>query len=276
MGNKLEFKDFVQNKRKYYIADLELLEDARNIAHTHDFYEFYVVLKGQFKEYFNEEQLIVDKNTVHVIRPQDTHYLTSTNQYDRNIIRNIAIEKKYFEQCLNEVGIEDCESIFDCFKLDEIAYQNYQTKTNLLLQLNNTEQTNHFLFQNILHDIFICGLIQRRNEDERIPKWLQFAYNEFSKDAHYIDGLNKLIELSGKSQEHFTREFKKHYGITPSEHINNLRLQHAAILLKTSNEKIIDIVYECGFRNLSYFNRLFKEKYLISPREYRDLNKKCF
>lgn len=275
MKKRLEFKDFAQNNRKYYIADLELKKKDHTYAHTHDFYEFFIVMQGEFEEHVNETNLVLEKRHVHVIKPQDSHYLVSTNHHDKNILRNIAIEKEYFEQWLELVGVENQEILYHSFKLEDVTYLNYKSKTDRLLQLTGSEQTNHFLFQSILSDILISGLVQRKN-NTHIPKWLQTVYVEMGQNQNYVKGLEMLILLAGKSQEHLTREFKKYYGITPSEHINDLRLQEATSRLRTSECKIIDIMYDCGFNNVSYFNRMFKAKYGLSPREYRDMNKKIF
>ncbi|MHC1747254.1 MAG: helix-turn-helix domain-containing protein [Cellulosilyticaceae bacterium] len=275
MNKALQFKDFAKNNRKYYIADLELQKNDHTYAHTHDFYEFFIVMKGEFEEHHNEDNLILEKRHVHVIKPQDSHYLVSTNNYDKNILRNIAIEKEYFEQCLDRVGVDNYETLFDSFKLDDVTYLNCKSKTDSILQLTGSEQTNHFIFKSIFSDILICGLVQKNN-NYHIPKWLKTAYIEIGQNKNYVEGLDKFISISGKSQEHLTREFKKYYSITPSDYINNLRLQEVTNMLRTCDSKIIDIVYTCGFNNISYFNRLFKLRYGLSPREYRDMNKKIF
>jgi AraC family cel operon transcriptional repressor len=74
---------------------------------------------------------------------------------------------------------------------------------------------------------------------------------------------------SRKTQEHVTRSFKKHLNMTPTVFINNLRLNKAAFLLTSTDKSIFDISFVCGFESISYFNRLFKEKYYFSPNKYR-------
>ena len=48
-----------------------------------------------------------------------------------------------------------------------------------------------------------------------------------------------------------------------------LRLQKAEELLRTAPGKVIDVAIECGFDNISYFNRAFKTHYGVSPTEYK-------
>jgi AraC family cel operon transcriptional repressor len=275
MDKTLEFKNFAKKNRKYYVADLELKKRDHTNDHTHNFYEFFVVMQGEFKEHFNGMNLILDKQSVHVIKPEDCHSLETMDHYEKSILRNIAIDKDYFEQCLKSVGVEHQEIIFNNFKIDDVSFLNFKTKTNALLHLTASEATNHFLFHNILTDILINGLVQRNNNVD-IPNWLQTVYLEISQNRSYVDGIEKLVSLSGKTQEHLTRAFKKYYGITPSDYINDLRLQEVTSNLRTSEDKIIDIVFHSGYNNISYFNRIFRSKYGLTPREYRDNNKKIF
>jgi len=57
--------------------------------------------------------------------------------------------------------------------------------------------------------------------------------------------------------------------MTPSEYINSLRVNYASNLLINTNTPVIDICYTCGFQNLSYFYRVFKRTYNLSPGDFR-------
>lgn len=271
----LLFKDFTVNHRQYYTSEFKLTKVDRNTTHTHDFYEVLVILEGEFIEHTPSKNFFLKKRTVHFVKPSDKHHLSTTGKYETNLLRNIALDAVYFLECLKEVGITHTDNLFNPFELDTLAYQNYRNKVDLLLQLNNSEATNHFLVKSILSDLFIHSLL---TQDQRTdtPSWLKKVYLEMYKEENYVAGLPQLIHLSGKTQEHLTRAFKKYYHITPSDHINNIRLQAAASLLTTSDKKIIDIIYECGFNNISYFNRLFKRKFGVQPSVYQDYHKNIF
>jgi AraC family cel operon transcriptional repressor len=106
------------------------------------------------------------------------------------------------------------------------------------------------------------------------PQWLTYAYKEMEKPENFILGLNSFIYLCGKTQEHISRMMNKYYNCTPSEYINNLRLQQATKLLIATEKNITDIIYEVGFNNASYFNELFKTKYGLNPKNYRKINRR--
>ena len=65
------------------------------------------------------------------------------------------------------------------------------------------------------------------------------------------------------------RFFKKYIGMSCIQYINNLRLDNASKLLTTTNKTIMEISLDVGFDNLSYFNKLFKRKYNMTPKAFR-------
>ena len=67
---------------------------------------------------------------------------------------------------------------------------------------------------------------------------------------------------------------KKMTGQGFTEYLNEQRLNAAADALRSGSDTVLAIAEQCGFENLSYFNRLFKKRYEMTPREYRGRNKK--
>jgi len=58
-------------------------------------------------------------------------------------------------------------------------------------------------------------------------------------------------------------------GLTPSEYIDQVRIEFAAHLLRSDERSIDEVVEACGFDNNSYFYRLFKRQYGTTPRQFR-------
>ena len=65
------------------------------------------------------------------------------------------------------------------------------------------------------------------------------------------------------------RIFKQSVGKSVAEYLQQLRLERASTLLKETEASVISIAQECGFASVSYFNRIFKAAYGITPSEYR-------
>lgn len=90
-------------------------------------------------------------------------------------------------------------------------------------------------------------------------------------ENHYGERLTieTMASVSGFSQSHFMKFFKNTMGVSFIEYLNDYRLTMAARLLLASSDTIVAISAECGFENLSYFNRMFRRKYGVTPSEYR-------
>ncbi|MFD0670071.1 helix-turn-helix domain-containing protein [Cohnella sp. GCM10027633] len=77
--------------------------------------------------------------------------------------------------------------------------------------------------------------------------------------------LKSLSERAYLSPARFSALFKQAVGVSPMEYVIQIRLSHAVRMLQQSDCKIVDVANECGFRNLSNFNRLFKTHIGHSP-----------
>lgn len=89
---------------------------------------------------------------------------------------------------------------------------------------------------------------------------------------NYMDELRlkQLADIAGMSPSAFSRFFKLHTGRNLSEYIIDIRLGYAARLLVDTSRSISEISFDCGFNNLSNFNRIFKRKKGCSPSEFRE------
>ena len=71
------------------------------------------------------------------------------------------------------------------------------------------------------------------------------------------------------SKSYFMKFFKDSMGMGFIQYLNNYRLEIASQLLLSTTDNILDIAMKTGFDNLSYFNRMFKNKYGVPPGKYR-------
>lgn len=81
--------------------------------------------------------------------------------------------------------------------------------------------------------------------------------------------LDQLSKDSGLSQAKLQDGFKFLYTRTVTEYIRHIRLEAARELMNNSDLNISQIVYSIGFTSRSYFSKIFKEKYGITPHEYK-------
>ncbi|MHC5268595.1 response regulator transcription factor [Enterococcus sp. LJL98] len=103
-------------------------------------------------------------------------------------------------------------------------------------------------------------------EEPTIDKVLEIIHQEFHKELT----LEELADRVFLSSNYLSILFKKEMGIGLNKYLNHFRLERACALLKNSNMKVIDIAKYIGFDNPSYFNRLFKNTFEMTPSAYRE------
>ena len=68
---------------------------------------------------------------------------------------------------------------------------------------------------------------------------------------------------------HFLRTFELLTGITPHQYLRRARLRNAATRIASSHAKILDVALDCGFGDVTNFNRAFRTEFGMSPRAFR-------
>lgn len=127
----------------------------------------------------------------------------------------------------------------------------------------------------LLNEFFIQNYFDSTGEKfsntvamEELKNILKYIHGNYNKKI----SIHELATKFNYSESYFMTLFKKNVGMTCIEYINYYRLKMAANQLKNSNLAITEISSENGFHNQSNFNRLFKKRMGMSPREYRKEN----
>ena len=81
--------------------------------------------------------------------------------------------------------------------------------------------------------------------------------------------LARLAREARLSPYHFLRTFERLTGVTPHQYVQRARLREAAIRVAEDSGRVLDIALECGFGDVSNFNRAFRTEFGMSPRAYR-------
>lgn len=81
--------------------------------------------------------------------------------------------------------------------------------------------------------------------------------------------LDALARQAAMSPYHFLRSFRTLVGMTPHQYVLRTRLHRAALLLRGSDRPVASIAFDCGFGDLSTFNRRFRRVMGASPTAYR-------
>ncbi len=132
-------------------------------------------------------------------------------------------------------------------------------------------------FMAILYELSLCNdartlssssfaQIETYSESRRVQKVQQYIALHYKEEIR----LATLADMVGMTPVSFSRFFRLRTGKTLSDYIIDIRLGAAARLLVDSTQTVAEIGYDCGFNNLSNFNRMFKRKKGCSPKAFRE------
>ncbi len=101
------------------------------------------------------------------------------------------------------------------------------------------------------------------------PSWLDAVVRLCQERLEEALTIDDLAAAAGYSRFHFTRQFTRIQGVSPGEFLRQLRLRHAVRLLQTERIGIKEIAARTGFRDASYFGKVFRREFGVSPDRYR-------
>ena len=81
--------------------------------------------------------------------------------------------------------------------------------------------------------------------------------------------LATLARRAGLSPFHFLRTFERVVGLTPHQYVRRVRLRHAARRLMTGAGSVLEVALDCGFGDVSNFNRAFRSEFGVPPTALR-------
>lgn len=93
----------------------------------------------------------------------------------------------------------------------------------------------------------------------------KYVYENFDKPLS-LDILGEAVHLH---PAYLSKIFKEETNINLSNYITDIRMQKAAELLEQTGLKVNEIMYLTGYRKSQHFTKLFKEKFGVTPMEYR-------
>lgn len=115
-----------------------------------------------------------------------------------------------------------------------------------------------------LNDAMVPAAYASRGQ-QRIVRLMQYIRENFRKEI----SVESAASVAGLQLHAFCRYFKALTHRTFSDFLNEMRVGHACQLLQQSDLPITQVAYECGYTNISYFNRSFRRIKNATPKAYR-------
>lgn len=248
-------------------------------VHQHSFLEICYVLEGEGTYIESDHTYSLQKNTLFISKPNVLHQIKSEESLYLLYIGFELIESESNEEWISL--IEEAKNTTDVvinFKEDNAIRFLWQA---LLMQATKTNTISFELTLNNLAFSFITIIIEAfcsSTESENPINLTETSSILLSPVKKYIeDNISQGLQLEDTashfhlSGRHLSRQFQLEEGRSYSSFVQNLRIQKAALLLKSTDISIKAIAERTGFANVQYFTRVFTSKLGSSPGNFRTL-----
>jgi AraC family transcriptional regulator, dual regulator of chb operon len=244
--------------------------------HNHDFYEFFLITKGNVLHKINGSTQFLSEGHLVFIRPWDTHYYENDGDRDCQFI-NIPYSQTAITDAFNYLGTGynserltklDLPPLSELSAVDRV-YVTGRLERLFLMPLDDKSQIRIEL-RGILMELLTQYFPNHKHRmDLEMPGWFRILLKQMQHKEFFIEGLPKMYQLSAKSPGHLNRTFKTYMNMKPTEFVNQLRLNYAKNLLVKTDKEILDISMDAGFENISHFYHTFRRYNRLSPGSYR-------
>ena len=168
-------------------------------------------------------------------------------------------------QLSDETKIDSYKVGADSFIAKPFSFEVLLTRVETLIEQQEKRKNN---FHKAI-EITPSSITTTSLDEELIKKTLLAVEKNMDNSEYSVDDLSEEIAIS---RRHLSRKLQAIIGLSPSEFIRSVRLKRAAQLLKESQYNISEIAYMVGFSTFKYFNLNFKEKFGLTPTQYRKEN----
>lgn len=299
-GNPRVSKSLYTDSAEFIIDSEKMLEKGKLIdirthtrfvyfpKHKHNYVEIIYMCAGQTTHRINgQEQVILEKGELLFLNQNCTHEILPAGKED--IAINFIVLPEFFDESFKMMEDESIVRDFILGSLtkssdsadyllfhvaDVLPVQNLVE--NLVWSLLN-RQPNRRQMDQLTMGLLLLNLV---NVSDRLSygKGNQYDNQTILMVLRYIETnyrtatLQELADRTNQSLYQMSRFIKKCTGHTFKELLLRKRLQQAAYLLSTTKLSVNDIIYDVGYENTSYFHRMFKEYYGVTPAQYRKEN----
>ncbi len=267
----------------FYIAD-RLKSQFTYPIHTHPEFELnFTVHADGVRRVVGDSSEIIGEYDLVLITGKDLEHVWEQANCTSDNIREITIQFSsdlFFNNFLKKNQFDSIAKMLEkaqrgiSFPMEAIM------KVYSMLDSLSTEQDSFYAvikFLSILHELSLYenehelssssyARIESSSDSRRICKVQKYIEDHYKEELR----LNTLANLVNMTPVSFSRFFHIRTGKTLSDFIVDIRLGYATRMLVDTSTSIAEICYECGFNNLSNFNRMFKKKKGCSPKEFRE------
>lgn len=287
--------DFVVDSRKMLTRGklIDIRPHTRFVhfpAHKHNYIEMIYMCSGTTTHRINSSStLTLNTGELLLLNPDSTHEIFPAGMDD--IAVNFIILPEFFDRVLIMLEEENVlrDFLIGSLRPDKNAakYLHFQSvdilpvenlMENLIWSLLNSQPNRRNINQTTMGLLFLhlLNLTDKINmhDSSQYEQHLIFTVLKYIEDNYLTAELSEIARQLHIPAYSVSKIVKKHSGHTFKQLLQQKRLNQAAFLLSTTTLPVEDIILLAGYDNTSYFHRIFKEYYHMTPRAYRMKNGK--
>lgn len=259
--------------------------DLTEAEHSHDFTEVVFIVKGRGTQVIEEQEYPVSAGDVFVLQGNQKHYFKEAKGIE---IINIMYKEKKSSGMISDM-VKQLLGYKALFILESQYRATYHFKNKLHLDRSNIAKLEMVLnvmiseqkhkkegfekiITNRLEELIIILSRHYSSLDAteaqalvRIGKVIDHLEQNYANKIY----LDEMAELSFMSTRNFQRIFKKAVGSSPTNYLQEIRLQKARKMLRESNTSVTNIALETGFGDSNYLIKCFKKSTGVTPVQFR-------
>ena len=218
-------------------------------------YGLSLAIDGEIAYTLNGKTYISNKNTM-IFLPKDATYKLNCYKPGKFALVNFLCDEKFSIDEFLEIPIYDPDGFLHIFKVMENLF---------LFETPNKKFELMSLFYSMLSKLYT------NTEKRRFYPIIKSGTEYMEKNISDPNLSNENIaKAAGVSEIYFRKLFKSQFGVTPHAYMQQIRINKAKAMLENGNEQIETIYCDCGYNNIYYFFKVFKEKTGYTPTEYRE------
>lgn len=258
--------------------------------HHHSAFEISYIKSGRGIYRIGDKELDIKDGDIYLFSTNEVHCITEIHDNRPMVLLNTHFEPRFIWSPQGNVFDESFLRIFfdrsETFS-NRLDRNNPTTKeiASLLLRMQKEAEEKpeayELMIKTYLFNILVLLIrnydyVARQNtpslQSEKLVR-VEAALNYIDENITSPLTLDDIAQQAGMSRTYFCSVFKKLNGLTPWEYIGLKRMEMAKHLLRNTEASVLEVAFDCGFNNISHFNRLFKRTTGLKPLEYKNRGK---
>ena len=256
--------------------------------HYHNLMEFSICRFGKGRVIFNDEVCTYDRGTIIVVPRNYPHTIISEHG-EKCYWESIYINPVTFLMEQYDFGKRDIDKAIH--RIEQRPLLLNDEKVPMLTQelecIMNQLRTRGYGYKNCLKGLIYAmlmeivkinysnsqekGLLMHTYYEEtnyKLKLAIEYINDNYASDIRMSD----ISDAAYISESYLRSLFTSHYGVSPLKYVDYIRITQACKILDTKDKSIAEVARECGFNNMSTFNKNFKKFTGKTPKQYEKEN----